>query len=344
VITGGATIDVDAARRGVENILARWHGSETSHTSTSVLVRFLGLLAPMRTIASGQPADAQSLVNAQISVDTEHPERLRLTLDPFAGRPFWEVRKEELLAVLDVLACPALSERALQLYRLGYALPQTFWLGVAPTPSDWVMKAYVSSPDPILRPWLSHLARDAGWLPATLQRGFMTLYEQLTPSMATLEGIGISFLGLRQLGTTFYLRSSLPWVAIASPLIAALLRLTPSESLETISSLFPEEPAAVGWSVECDADGALVDLKLETAVKGRCSDEHVAAYARRMGLDAGPLRRLADEVGGAGLSVGDRATPAVLSLRFAQGALRSMVAYFPLALQVMERPGFRPAG
>jgi hypothetical protein len=326
--TGGA----DGARAAVRHIFASWCGRRHgAGRGSEVLARLSELLAPMRgEDAFGREVEQRGLMNAQISVDSRHPGQLRLTLDPFAGESFWEVRRERLLDVLGTVTCPPLLERALRLHRLGYALPQSFWLGVAPAADHCVVKAYVASPDPAIRGWLPALTRDAGWLPPTVGSAFVAFHDRLVPSLAAVEGIGISFDGETWLGTTFYLRSMVPWGACASTAMAELLGITPAESLERLSEIFRTTPTTFGWSVECAADGALVDSKLEVAIGGPYSPAAVAGYARRFGIESRPVEALAAAIGEAGLADGGDAAPVVMSLRLVDGSPRSLVAYFPL--------------
>lgn len=319
-------------RAAVRDVFTTWcrHGRGLGR-GIDALDRIVELLAPMRgKDAFGREIAQQGIVNAQISVDTRHASQLRLTLDPFAGRTFWEVRRELRLEVLHALSCPPLLERALRLHQLGSALPQRLWLGLAPAADRCIVKAYVTSPDPVVRDWLPQLTRDAGWLPPAIGAAFIAVHDRLVPSLATVEGIGISFAGETWLGTTFYLRSTMPWLACTSTALSEHLGLWPAECLERLPEIFPVAPTTFGWSVECDPGGALVDVKLEVAVNGPWSRAAVAAYARRFGIEPRALEALADALREAGLSGGEEPAPAVMSLRFIDGWLRSLVAYFPL--------------
>jgi hypothetical protein len=315
------------AHQPIRDVFANWQVPGTNPSPPiDILEKIVPLLAPGR-------ADA-----TQISVDTRDPGQLRLTLNPFAGCAFSEVRKEQLIDVLRVLDCAPIEARVLRLYRLGYALPDRLWLGVAPTGTGCVVKAYVASAEPIQRSWLPRLARDAGWLPPQMQPAFVTLYEKLVPALAVMEGVGISFNGDTWLGTTLYLRSRLSWPVYASADLAAFLDLVPTEALARLSDILPKTPPAFGWSLECDQRGAVVDFKAEIAVREPYGGAEVNEYGARLGIGTGAFDQLRDAIRTAGLSRSECPAPAVLSLRFVENALRSMVAYF-----AVEPTGLTPA-
>lgn len=290
------------------------------------LDRWLSLLAPM-TGASAYPGDRRPILNAQISIDTGQPDRLRLTLDPLAGAALGEIDADRLRALCRVFACRPLTDRVLRLYTLGYALPRSLWLGVVPGRRR-IVKAYVSSPEILTREWLPQLTRDAGWLPDRPGPAFTTLYRKLVPYFAVPEGVGIAFTGRRWLGTTYYLRSTVSWEACASTAMAEHLHVGPPERLDRLREACTPMPAAAGWSLACRADGTLVDVKLEMAV--RLEPRAIARLADGFGIDGSPVVALAGLIERAGLSHGVPPTPVILSLRFVGTMLSSLVAYFAL--------------
>jgi hypothetical protein len=287
----------------VHDVFAAWRPLDR----LEIIDRLIPLLGPHR-------ADAM-----QVSVDTRDPGQLRLTVNPFAGRSFCEVRRDELIRIVGVLDSVPLADRVLRLYDLGYALPERLWLGVAPTRSGAIVKAYVASYEPILRAWLPRLARDAGWLPRAMQPTFLVPYERLVPGLATIEGIGITCHTGAWVGTTVYLRPRLPWHTYASAATAACLDLGPASAFDGLADLVTGAPRAFGWSLECDTDGALVDLKAEIAVGSSYVGRGATGYAARYAIDIEAFDRLAHAIASP--------MPAVLSLRFVDGALRSMIAY-----------------
>lgn len=322
----------DEERQHVYDIFTTWsrYGGSLEQGDT-ILKRLLEFL----TCAGTSDASARSSsvpLNAQISVDSGVPNQLRLTLDPFAGIPHSEVSKKRVSNVARATGSRALLDRTEALCRLNSVLPQDYWIGLAPDRAGSVVKAYVVNYHPVRRRLMSHLAREAGWLPANLQSTFLTLYDRLIPSFATLEGIGISFSGDVWLGTTLYVRSTVPWTLCASLGFSQYIGISPALAVSRLSRALVAPPSFFGWAIEVDPYGALVDLKLEFALSKDCSYRAVVTYAQDVGIDSSVFDALAHAIASARLSVVREPVPAIMSLRFASGELRSLVSYFSLTV------------
>lgn len=329
-ITEGGSVALAGGkeRQYVHDIFTRWPRSGVSSGAGEiVLERILEFLA-WAEIAEAPPPSRYLRLNAQISVDTAAPHQLRLTLDPF---PSAGVSKERLAAVLRATGCRPLLERTLGLYERDGPLPQSYWVGLAPGPAASIVKGYIASYDAVCRHYMSHHAREAGWFPAHLEPAFVAVYDRLIPSFAALDGIGISFSGDDWLGTTLYLRATAPWAVCASAEFSGFLGISPAPSIERLSRALVAKPSFFGWSIELDRDGALVDIKLECAITQPLTRTAVATYARDFGIDSTVFDELARAIADAALSAAKQPPPAIMSLRFISGELRSLVSYFPLS-------------
>jgi hypothetical protein len=315
----------------IAGLFSRWSNSEIrSEQDDAKLAAFEQILQSRRRDRSHLLAErAQARASAHLSIDTGSPDVLRLTFEPFGDRMFCEIGRKELMELLHSLGCSLLERRVLDLHRLGYALPQRFCLGMAATPTGTITKAYISSTEPTLREWLGALARDAGWLPARYAPSFLLLYEKIFPVFGTLEGIGISFRGDDYLGTTLYFRSCIPFADYLSVEVARYLSLSPVH-LPIFRGSSTDLPRAFGWSLESDARGELVDLKMEFESGDKISS--IAANCSRVSIDGTPLCALAAAIDAVDLADGPNAKPAVISLRFVEFMLRSVVAYYPVAV------------
>jgi hypothetical protein len=275
-------------------------------------------------------ATNRALLNAQISVDTAAPGRLRFTMDPLAGDTFADLPFERAIQSVRALGCEPLEASVAALYEAECHLPQNLWIGLAPAGNGHVLKAYISDRRPGEADNLSRMARAAGWMPPCTGPDVSSLYERLVPFFADVEGVGISFKGDRRLGTTVYLRATRPWSICVSDEACAFLGICPAGTVQPVTAVFGRPPAVFGWSVECDPDGGLVDVKLEMKVDGWYNDSALADYARARDIDATPITALADAIARASLSERPDPSPAFLSLRLVRRDLCGVVAYFPL--------------
>jgi hypothetical protein len=327
------------SRQAIHEIFTAWNRASSSLMPwIRVLDGVLAYLGPLPTPQGGHDSQWRSLLNAQISVDSARPSQLRLTLDPFRGKPFSQVTREQTAEAFDALACKTLTERVVELYAVGGELPQGLWIGVAPNGGGCVVKAYMLDrrPNDIVN--LPNLARRAGWLPPVVQPSFGRYYDRLVPVIAELEGIGISFSDNQWLGTTFYLRAIQPWHACTSAAMAAILEISPDRSLERLFRAFGPPPTAFGWSIESDHLGHFVDLKLEVAIVEPEFSQTMASCASEFGIDIGPIEALGRVIAASGLSDRPYPSPAILSLRFVEGKLRGIVAYFRLIVPHESNP------
>jgi hypothetical protein len=319
----------DLERHAIGVIFRNWHGAPgQSNTARHlhVLDRTLGYLEPL----PGPAGAMRRLLNAQISVDTANPDRLRLTMDPLAGAAFPIVPRERAIRAVRDLDCGPLETSVERLYASGCELPQNLWIGLAPADEGYVVKAYISSRTLDGAAAVSRAARAAGWLPPTVSPNFRSTYERLVPFFAAVEGVGLSFNGDVRLGTTVYFRAVRPWATCISDDACAFLGMSPAHAVRRLTNVLGGPPAGFGWSAECDLDGCLVDVKLEVKVDGWYSANALTDYASERGIDPAPIGALAGAIARGGLCEPSGPSPAFLSLRLVGGEVRSIVVYLPL--------------
>lgn len=328
-------MELERRRESIVEIFERWPApSYDLDRIFPDLMTFFGLVMPAAyDDENGHVVRNDSILNTQVSVDTKSPGVLRAMIDPFPGDDLAGVSLPRLRRAIHKVPSGRLQKRVLELYEIGRPHLQSLGLGLVPAGSACLSKAYTGNSSPEKRHLVLSLARDAGWFPLTVDEPFTDLYNRLVPVFGAVEGVGISFRDDEVVGTTLYLRSLLPWSYLGTQKFLSYIGIRPPGCLRQLAMVFSgQTPQTVWWSFESDGSGHLVDFKIEVIAEQLFSRRGLEKYGREFGLEVDPILELSKLIREGGFSRHDPAVPRIISLRFVDGDLVSLAAYFQLSI------------